>query len=234
MSRPVAEILYTLLKKGVISRVENAGLWTEIGQASILDELEDFKKTIGFDLHRTPDRVYLIPTQDNDLFLKTNSDYRKDISANNEVRNRDLYLMNYLAIYMLYVFFNGEGKEPKSRDAITKEDLIALFSEHCRAAEQIGTDSNIKTIEYSQAFSQLARTWLSKTDGDVDSQQFSTKYGILNRILRKFDKDSLFQVGADKMIRPTDRLVDLMPYFLRKDRVSEIQKWIEVADHASN
>ena len=87
---------------------------------------------LGFEIMPAQNRIYMVPTQDNDLFLKNNIDYRSDIKAGNDVRTRDLYLLNYLAIYILYIFFKGEGSEALVTDFITKEELIKEFTDHCR------------------------------------------------------------------------------------------------------
>jgi hypothetical protein len=68
-------------------------------------------------------------------------------------------------------------------------------------------------------------------DGEVKSTKFDNKFGIVNRILNKYKADELFDVGEDDLIRPTRKMKDLMPYFLRKDRIAEIQNWIKEEDH---
>ena len=201
----------------------------------IQEELEEFKAVMGIDLFRAGDRLYMIPTQDNDLFLKNNVDYRRDIKADNTVRTRDLYLMNYLSIYLIYLFFNGEGSDPLCREFISKEDFVALFTDHCKGVEKTSLEGDDKEQDYSDNFRQLASVWLSKLDGELSSQKFDNKYGIVNRILNKYKTDELFDVGEDDLIRPTRKMKDLMPYFLRKDRIIEIQNWIkEEESNAAN
>ena len=104
----------------------------------------------------------MVPTQDNDLFLKNNIDYRSDIKAGNDVRTRDLYLLNYLAIYILYTFFKGEGPEALVRDFITKEELIKEFTDHCLSVTQKGVDGEDKAEDFSESFYMLAEDWLGK------------------------------------------------------------------------
>ena len=53
--------------------------------------------------------------------------------------------------------------------------------------------------------------------------------------MKKYKTDELFDVGDDDLIRPTRKIKDLMPYFLRKDRIIEIQNWIkEEESNAAN
>ena len=130
MNRKTVEVFHALMKNGWIDRHEDHIIWSYADDVEIQEELEEFKSVMGIDLFRAGDRLYMIPTQDNDLFLKNNVDYRRDIKADNTVRTRDLYLMNYLSIYLIYLFFNGEGSDPLCREFISKEDFVALFTEH--------------------------------------------------------------------------------------------------------
>lgn len=234
MRKQTVEVFHALMKKGWIDRSENVDVWRYYEDPEIQEELETMKEGLSFELIRSGDRTYLVPTQDNDLFLKNNVDFRKDISASNEVRTRDLYLMNYISIYLIYMFYHGEGADPKCREFISKEDAIKEFSDHCRACIK-GAESSGQT-DYSDNFIQLANTWLSKTDGAVDSMRFGERYGILNRLLVKFspDRDDIFYQESGN-IRPTRKLDNLMPYFLRKDRIIEMQEWLkEVNNYAAD
>ena len=235
MNRKTVEVFHALMKRGWIDRREDHIIWSYADDVEIQEELEEFKAVMGIDLFRAGDRLYMIPTQDNDLFLKNNVDYRRDIKADNTVRTRDLYLMNYISIYLIYTFFNGEGSDPLCREFISKEDFVSLFTEHCKSVEKTDFEGDDKEQDYSDNFRQLALAWLSKLDGEIVSQKFDNKYGIVNRILNKYKADELFDVGEDDLIRPTRKMKDLMPYFLRKDRIIEIQNWIkEEENNAAN
>lgn len=230
MKKQTIDVFHALMKKGYIDRSGSVDIWRYYEDPDVQEELEIMKEGLGFELIRSGDRVYLVPTQDNDLFLKNNVDFRKDISANNEVRTRDLYLMNYFSIYLLYIFYHGEGTDPKCREFISREDAIKEFSEHCRACIK-GAETAGQT-DYSDNFLQLANTWLSKLDGASDSMKFGERYGILNRLLIKFnaEHDDLFYLESGN-IRPSRKLDNLMPYFLRKDRIVQIQEWIKEVDN---
>lgn len=234
MKKQTVEVFHALMKRGRIDRSENVDVWRIYENPDVQEELETMKDGLGFELIRSGDRVYLVPTQDNDLFLKNNVDFRKDISANNEVRTRDLYLMNYFSIYLLYLFYHGEGTDPRCREFISREDAVREFSDHCRAC--LKGAENAERKDYSDNFLQLANTWLSKTDGAADSMKFGERYGILNRLLVKFnaEHDDLFYMESGN-IHPSRKLDNLMPYFLRKERINEMQKWIkEVEAYAAD
>ena len=233
MNRKTVEVFHALMKNGWIDRREDHIIWSYADDVEIQEELEEFKAVMGIDLFRAGDRLYMIPTQDNDLFLKNNVDYREDIKT--EARTRDLYLLNYVSIYLIFMFFNGEGNDPLSREFLKKEDFIANFNKHCSAVEKSNITGDEKEKDYSDNFIQLAKVWLQKSEGDVTSKKLEHKYGVLNRILIKHEKDELFSVGEDDLIRPTRKMKDLMPYFLRKDRIIEIQNWIkEEESNAAN
>lgn len=229
MKRQTVDVFHALMKKGWIDRSENSEIWRYCEDPEVIQEIETMGEGLGFDAVFCANRIYLVPTQNNDLFLKNNADFRKDIGGD-EIKNKDIYLMNYISIYLIYLFYCGEGNDPKCRDFITKEDFIEDFSEHCRACIK-GADSAQKKTDYSDNFIQLANTWLSKTDGPADSRKNVDRYGVLNRLLVKFnaDHDDLFYVEGGK-IMPSRKLDDLMPYFLRKDRVSAMQEWIKGID----
>lgn len=234
MNRKTLEVFHALMKKGWIDRQEDKLIWSYIDDADIQEELEDFKVVMGLDFFRAGDRFYMIPTQDNDLFLKNNVDYRRDIKAESTLRVRDLYLMNYLSIYLIYTFFSGEGSDPLCREFIKKEDFVAKFTKHCNAVEKTEIAGDNKENDYNDNFVQLAKAWLSKKDGDIKSQKSEDKFGMVNKILYKHKTDELFDESEDNLIRPTRKLKDLMPYFLRKDRISEIQNWIKEGENSAS
>ena len=232
MNQASLKMYHELMKKGWIDRNNNSLLWNYVEDADARDELDQMGRELGFEILQAQDRIYLVPTQDNDLFLKNNVDYRSDIKSN-DVRSRDLYLMNYLAIYILYLFFKGEGADAQVRDFILKEDLLKEFTEHCNNTTQKGVDGEEKTGDFSENFYMLAQDWLSKKEGDPASRRIEDRYGVINKILLKFRADELF-VEADGVIRPTKKTKDLMPYVLRKDRVQVIHAWIEGEEHATD
>lgn len=231
MKTEAADIFKKLLKNGWIDRKDDALIWNALDDENVLADIDVLKASFAFDTVRTNDKYYLVPLQENDLFLKNNVDYRKDIKAE-DARKKDLYLLNYLAIYIIYLFFKGENANYKSRDFITREDLLERFTLHCQETENAETD----TMDgFSESFVMLAQSWLSKTEGPADSTKWTTeKNGVVNKILQKFKTDGLFG-EYDGEIKPTQKLIDLMPYFLRKERINEINAWVEeVERNASN
>ena len=234
MNNSALKLFHELMKKGWIDRNDNSLMWNLVEDNEARDELDQMGIELGFEIIQAQDRIYMVPTQDNDLFLKNNVDYRADIKATNEVRSRDLYLMNYLAIYILFIFFKGEGVDALTRDFTTKEELIKEFTKHCQDVTRDDIDKDDKTDDYSENFHMLAEDWLSKKEGEITSKRIDDRYGVVNKILLKFKADELFLEDEGGRIRPTKKAKDLMPYVLRKDRVQTINSWIEEENHASD
>ena len=234
MNNSAVKLFHELMKKGWIDRNDNSMMWNLVEDTEARDELDQMGKELGFEIIQAQDRIYMVPTQDNDIFLKNNVDYRADIKATNEVRSRDLYLMNYLAIYILYIFFKGEGVDVLTRDFITKEELIKEFTKHCQDVTRNDIEKEDKKDDYSENFHMLAEDWLSKKEGEITSKRIDDRYGVVNKIMLKFRADELFLEDEGGRIRPTKKAKDIMPYVLRKDRVQMINSWIEEENHASD
>jgi len=234
MNKNALKLYHELMKKGWIDRDENSVLWSFVEDLEARDELDQMGAELGFEIMPAQNRIYMVPTQDNDLFLNNNIDYRADIKASNDVRTRDLYLLNYLAIYILYIFFRGQGSEALVRDFITKEELIKEFTDHCLSVTQKGVDGEDKAEDFSDSFYMLAEDWLGKKEGDPTSRRVDDRYGIVNKIILKLRADDLFVEGDDGRVAPTKKTKDLMPYVLRKERVQVINAWIEGDSHATD
>lgn len=226
MNGRTIEVFHALLKKGWIDRRENQTIWSYWDDAEVQEELDQFKAVMGIDLYRVGDRLYMIPTQDNDLFLKDNVDYRGDIKAENSVKMPDIYLLNYLAVFTIFLFFGGEGSDPLIRDFLVKEELIHLFTEHCKKAEQTSLDE-ASDADFGENFKLLANDWLSKIEGTHIARTMDSKYGVVNKLMNKFKADDLFDCDDTDRIIPTRKMKDLMPYFLRKDRIMEINAFLK-------
>lgn len=225
MDTKVLAVFHALLKKGWIDRQSDHILWEYSMEPDVIDELELFQSEFGFENYRVRDRLYLIPTQDNDLFLKNNDDFKKDISGN-EVRNRDIYLMNFIAIYLLYLFFNAETLDGLCRNMISEEDFIAELNYYFESYEK--SESHKEDFyDYNENFSVLCNDWLSKTEGDFSTYKINTKYGTVNKLLVKLKADDIFVKDENHIIKPTQKCKDLMPYFLRKDRIADINKKLQ-------
>ena len=70
MKRQTVEVFHALMKKGWIDRSETPNIWRSYDDPDVMEELETMKDGLDFDIIRSGDRIYLVPTQSNDLFLK--------------------------------------------------------------------------------------------------------------------------------------------------------------------
>lgn len=212
--------------EGCFRRQDDPLLWDSFEDEDVLCALDILKAELDFDIHRVGNRAYLIPNQENELFSQTNADFRRDIKASPDQKIIDLYLLNYLCVYLLYEFFHGEGSEPLTRDFILRDDFIELFTNHCKQVCSSELDVESSELEYGINFQKLAQIWLGKKYGDPDSRVFTNMTGCLNRIMIKLKQEGLFFVEDDK-ITPTQKAKDLMPYFLRRERVVTIHQYLE-------
>lgn len=222
MNKKTLTVFHALMKKGWIDRQTEHAVWGYSMESDVAEELEMFGSELDFELHRVRDRLYMVPTQDNDLFLKNNEDFKKDIGGN-EVRNRDIYLMNFIAVYLLYLFFNSEISGAMSRNMISEEEFVSELNKYFGRYEK-SDKSTDEFQDYSENFSLLCNDWLTKTEGDFESRKINTKYGIVNKLLVKLKADDIFIKDENNIIKPTKKCQDLMPYFLKKDRINEMNK----------
>lgn len=220
MNRKTLAVFHALMKKGWIDRQSDHAVWGYSTETDVAEELEIFGSELEFELHRVRDRLYMVPTQDNDLFLKNNEDFKKDIGGN-EVKNRDIFLMNFIAVYLLYLFFNSEISGSLCRSMIPEEDFVSELNKYFGMYEKSDKASD-DFQNYSENFSLLCNDWLSKTTGDIENRKLNTKYGVVNKLLVKLKADDIFIKDENNIIKPTQKCKDLMPYFLKKDRIIEM------------
>ena len=207
MNRETGMVFRQLMQRGWIDRSADTASWEAFMNTDVQDELSILGEEIGYDLFHTGDRVYLIPTDDG-ILQKNNADLRRDVKGQSTDKE-NIYLISYLAMFVLYIFFRGED-ERVNRNLITKEDLITEFTEHCKQCISVNKTEE-SDEQYSRSFMALAQRWIAKTTGEKDSQSFSDKYGCIFRLMAKFKADDLFVEGQGDTIKPTQKTKDLMP-----------------------
>ena len=230
MNRETGMVFRQIMQRGWIDRSADIASWESFMNADVQDELSILGEEIGYELFRTGDRVYLIPTDDG-ILQKNSADLRRDIKGQSTDKE-NIYLISYLALFVLYIFFRGED-ERANRNLITKEDLIAEFTEHCKQCISVNKTEE-SDEQYSRSFMALAQRWIPKTTGEKDSQSFSEKYGCIFRLMAKFKADDLFVEGQGDTIRPTQKTKDLMPYLMRKGRLKEIERLFDKSKEEKN
>lgn len=210
-----------LMEKGYIIREQDPSFYEDYCDAEIASELAVMEQELDFTLYRTNGRLYLLPNSSNELFSQDNSDFRR--SVGNE-KLEELYLLNYMAIYLLHELYGGKGNTLQTRYYIKESDFLSEFTQHCEQVRAEGEALKSAAAQYSMDFLRLADNWLAKR-GD-ESISVDTKHGCFMKIIRKFrDEDLLYEV--DGVWKPTVKLNDLMPYYLSQNRIAEIHAILE-------
>lgn len=210
-----------LMEKGYITREQDSSYYEDYCDAEIASELAVMEQELDFTLYRTNGRLYLLPNPGNELFSQNNSDFRR--SVGNE-KLEELYLLNYMAIFLLHELYGGKGNTLQTRYYIRESDFLDEFTKHCEQVRAEGEDMKNAAAQYSMNFLRLADNWLAKR-GD-ESISSDTKHGCFMKIIRKFrDEDLLYD--ADGVWKPTVKLNDLMPYYLSQNRIAEIHSILE-------
>ena len=105
MNRETGMVFRQLMQRGWIDRSADIASWESFMNADVQDELGILGEEIGYELFRTGDRVYLIPTDDG-ILQKNSADLRRDIKGQSTDKE-NIYLISYLALFVLYIFFRG-------------------------------------------------------------------------------------------------------------------------------
>lgn len=210
-----------LMEKGYITREQDTSYYEDYCDAEIASELAVMEQELDFTLYRTNGRLYLLPNPSNELFSQNNSDFRR--SVGNE-KLEELYLLNYMAIFLLHELYGGKGNTLQTRYYIRECDFLDDFTKHCEQVRAEGEDMKNAAAQYSMDFLRLADNWLAKR-GD-ESISSDTKHGCFMKIIRKFRDEELLY-DADGVWKPTVKLNDLMPYYLSQNRIAEIHSILE-------
>ena len=210
-----------LMEKGYITREQDSSFYEDYCDAEIASELAIMEQELDFKLYRTNGRLYLLPNPSNELFSQDNSDFRR--SVGNE-KLEELYLLNYMAIFLLHELYGGKGNTLQTRYYIKESDFLSEFTQHCEQVRADGEALKSAAAQYSMDFLRLADNWLAKR-GD-ESNSVDTKHGCFMKIIRKFRDEELLY-DADGVWKPTVKMNDLMPYYLSQNRIAEIHAILE-------
>ena len=210
-----------LMEKGYITREQDAAFYEDLCDGDIMSELAVMEQELDFTLFRTNGRLYLLPNPTNELFSQDNRDFRR--SVGNE-KLEELYLLNYMAMFLLHELYGGKGNTLQTRYYIKESDFLDEFTKHCEQVRAEGEELKNASEQYSIDFLRLADSWLAKR-GD-ESNSVDTKHGCFMKIIRKFRDEELLY-NAEGVWKPTVKLSDLMPYYLSLNRISEIHAILE-------
>ena len=232
MNKISLRIFKKLLENGIIEKNRDINLWNDYQDEEIRTELEMMKDELNFDLVTAGNsRLYMIPRMDNELFSESSIDFKKQISSNDN--NATVNLLYYIGIYLIYLFFHGKGKNLQVIEFIKKCDFIEKLTEHAR--KYVGeNDFSENANNCGKNFKELMNTWLAKTIGEKDEKSVSYQYGCLNKLLIKLDNVEKLFVEMDETIRPTQKMRDLIEFYLDKRQINRINSLLEEVDYATN
>lgn len=211
-----------LMENGYITREQDREYYENSCDVETASELSIMEQELDFTLYRTNGRLYLLPNPDNELFSQDNRDFRRSVGSNEKLEK--LYLLNYMAMFLLHELYGGKGNTLQTRYYIKESDFLNEFTKHCEQIRSDGEALKNASAQYSIDFLRLADNWLAKR-GD-ESNSSDTKHGCFAKIIKKFHDEELLY-DADGVWKPTVKLNDLMPYYLSQNRISEIHTILE-------
>lgn len=224
MNRKTAGVFRELMKRGYVDKDETPELFAAALDEEVTDELDTMKREFEFELYRSQRRLYLVPNQENELFLQDNSDFKRSVGT--DAKLDDIYLYNYLAVFILHSMFGGKGNNLETRNMFVVSDMIQEFSEHCRKIKSETQDYEAASEKYSIEFINIAEKWLSKLN-DVDNNKLTTMNGTIMKVIRKLRDEELIYESEPNVYKPTQKLRELMPCFLSQQRVAEVNSIFE-------
>ena len=168
-----------LMDKGYITREQDASYYEYYYDPEVNSELAIMEQELDFTIYRTNGRLYLLPDMNNELFSQDNRDFRR--SVGNE-RLEELYLLNYMAMFLLHELYGGKGNTLQTRYYIKESDFLNEFTKHCEQVRSEGEDLTNASKRYSFDFLRLADNWLAKRVDESNSSD--TKHGCFMKIIR--------------------------------------------------
>lgn len=135
-----------LMENGYITREQSPAYYEYYNDPEIASELAIMEQELDFTLYKTNGRLYLLPDPNNELFSQDNNDFRR--SVGNE-KLEELYLLNYMAIFLLHELYGGKGNTLQTRYYIKESDFLSEFTKHCEQVRSEG--ESLKMLQHSTA-----------------------------------------------------------------------------------
>ncbi len=220
------KVFRILLENGQLDRDANEELFIEYLNPEVMECLNQFEEEMDCRIVRYGNIIYLIPSCENKLLGYRTKDQREWIGAN--ARLSDVFLMDYIAMFILYLFYAGKNKNPKQREFLRLTTLVEELDRRFASILSADKDETTKLEEhYSINFLRIAELWASKKA--FEEKKLSTKMGMVLRVCRLLELERLVRIVDDeKEIRTTRKLDDLMiNYYLNDNRVQEVREIFE-------
>jgi|GEM_PF-244778 len=216
------KVFRALLENGQLDRDANEELFIEYMNPEVLEYLNHFEEEMDCTIVRYGNTIYLIPSCYNKLLGFRTKDLREWFGSN--ARLSDVFLMDYIVMYILYLFYAGKNKNPKQREFLRLSSLLDELDRRFSNILSADREDILKMEDqYSINFVRIAEIWVSKKG--FEEKKLNTKMGTILRICKLLEQERLIRIVDDeKEIRTTRKLDDLMiNYYLNDNRVLEVR-----------
>lgn len=169
--------------------------------------------------------IYILPNIQNTTLGYSKAELKQKI-CRSEAVERDYYLSQFIILTLLVEFYDGQGSRCKSRDFIKMGELQNIISERLIFGSREEADMERTGLDY-QSMREAFESLKSKAR---NSRDYSTKEGVINRILTFLEKQGLIiYIQEDEMIKTTKKLDDIMEMrLLNKNNYERIMKALGV------
>lgn len=232
--RTASALLKVLMEDGKLSRASHKDLFMAyISETQVEEILDAMMEELDAEVLRVSNTLYLIPSQENELLGFRHRDTREWFGS--AARQVDAFLAYYIVAVLLNLFYGGKNRDPKQREFLSLLHVVEELDS--RTSEVLHQKEAAKELDQkvSMNFETCAQVWDIKKSHEEGSRS-TTKMGFLLRVARLLQMEGLLRISEDeKEIRTTEKLDDLMShYYLKEERVQEIQRIFREGDHAEN
>jgi hypothetical protein len=216
------KIFRKLIENGQMDREKNMDLFLEFREPGVRAILLDMEEEMEFKIVEVANSIYLIPDIGNSTLGFITKDMKDWIGSN--ARLADVFLLRYIAMFILYLFYGGKNNNPKQREFIRVSNLVEDLDKRFLEAVEFGENAGNFEERYAVNFIKVGELWASKQGYEENARK--TKTGTVISACRLLEKENLIRIiEDDREIRTTKKLDDLMlNYFLNESRVEEINK----------
>ncbi len=239
MNEISAKIFQELQYHGKLKR-ENKTLWdAHKSNYDIQQEVEMLCNVYNYDLVECFETIYMIPALDATVGIKSNADIKLTAGYQN-MSSENLNIMYFIVVFILMEFFSGEDAREPVLTFIIKSELLERFNEFCQNAEREHAEAlakgnnDLEDDKYSNAFIDICMSWGAKPQKNVEKdadkalkdRTIGNKEGMLNLAITFMKRENLIiDDPIGETIRPSQKCIDLMPYFLSKQRLNTFLNW---------
>jgi len=230
--RTASALLKVLMEEGRVTRSSHKDLFISyISEVKIEEILSTMTEELDAEVLRVNNTLYLIPSSENELLGFRHRDTREWFGT--AARQADAFLAYYITALILNLFFGGKNRDPKQREFISLVHVVEEMDKRVSDALKNREKTEEMDRQYSMNFEVCAQVWDIKK-GHEEGSRRTTKMGFLLSVVRLLQQEGLLRISEnEKEVRTTEKLDGLMlHYYLREDRVSEIQKIFQEVDHA--